>query len=69
MRSRYALIYLQEAIYYLPPYICLVGSEEFALEHAKDAFCDAEVGLEVFGYWWWSTLVTAEVGDVYIYNS
>lgn len=68
MRSRHAPTYLQEAIYYLPPYICLVRGKEVALEHAKDAFCDAEVGLEVFGYWWWSTLVMAEVGDANIYN-
>jgi len=48
-RPRYAPTYLQEAIYYLPPHIFLVGSEEFALEHAKYAFGNAEIGLEVFG--------------------
>jgi hypothetical protein len=43
-------MYLQKAIYYLPPHIFLVRSKEFALEHAEYAFRDAEIGLEVFGY-------------------
>jgi hypothetical protein len=67
MKSR-VIVFLQKAVYYLSPYVFLVRSEEFALEHTEYAFHNAEIGLEVFGYSW-STLVTTDVGGAYICNS
>ena len=49
MRSRYALIYLQEAIYYLPPHILLMGSEKYTLGKSIQALRNVVLGLQVFG--------------------
>lgn len=39
--------YLQKAVYHLPTHIFFVCYEEFTLQHAKNAFCNAVVGFEV----------------------
>lgn len=48
--QRECLAHLQEAIYDLPADIGLMLGEEFALDQAVDAFCEAVLGLQVLGW-------------------